>query len=129
MKLCAGLLILLLAVAGCSYQGEDPQGASSPDNEKASDGTAAPAVPTPPAEGSEATGTAKTVKKPDAETEKPAVKKDSGLYSPDEDPLVNPDSLFEKVPQDPEKIARDETLVRHLKSDPATLHPLFTSSI
>jgi len=129
MKLCAGLLILLLAVAGCSYQGEDPQGASSPDNEKASDGTAAPAVPTPPAEGSETTGTAKTVKKPDAETEKPAVKKDSGLYSPDEDPLVNPDSLFEKVPQDPEKIARDETLVRHLKSDPATLHPLFTSSI
>ena len=68
MKLWTGLLVLLLAVAGCSYQGEDPQGASSPDNEKASDGTAAPAVPTPPAEGSEATGTAKTVKKPDAET-------------------------------------------------------------
>ena len=136
MKLWTGLLVLLLAVTGCSYQGEDPQGENSPNSEKTGGGAAAAenTGDTKPAEGSQATGTARTVKKPDAEIEKPAVpqpavKKDSGLYSPDNDPLVNPDSLFEKAPQDPEKIARDETLVRHLKADPATLHPLFTSSI
>ena len=91
MKLWTGLLILLLAVAGCSYQGEDsPVAAPSDDPAK-----------TAPAE----------------------------LYSPDKDPLVNPDSLFQKAPAEPEKIARDETLVRYLKSDPGTLNPLFTSSV
>ena len=91
MKLWTGLLILLLAVAGCSYQGEDsPVAAPSDDPAKT-----APAEP----------------------------------YSPDKDPLVNPDSLFQKAPAEPEKIARDETLVRYLKSDPGTLNPLFTSSV
>ena len=91
MKLWTGLLVLLLAVAGCSYQGEDsPVAAPSDDPAK-----------TAPAE----------------------------LYSPDKDPLVNPDSLFEKAPAEADKIARDETLVRYLKSDPGTLNPLFTSSV
>ena len=91
MKLWTGLLVLLLAVTGCSYQGEDsPVAAPSDDPAK-----------TAPAE----------------------------LYSPDKDPLVNPDSLFQKAPAEPEKIARDETLVRYLKSDPGTLNPLFTSSV
>ncbi len=91
MKLWTGLLVLLLAVAGCSYQGEDsPVAAPSDDPAKT-----APAEP----------------------------------YSPDKDPLVNPDSLFQKAPAESEKIARDETLVRYLKSDPGTLNPLFTSSV
>ena len=91
MKLWTGLLVLLLAVAGCSYQGEDsPVAAPSDDPAK-----------TAPAE----------------------------FYSPDKDPLVNPDSLFQKAPAELEQIARDETLVRYLKSDPGTLNPLFTSSV
>ena len=91
MKLWTGLLVLLLAVAGCSYQGEDsPVAAPSDDPAKTT-----PAEP----------------------------------YSPDKDPLVNPDSLFEKAPAEADKIARDETLVRYLKSDPGTLNPLFTSSV
>ena len=52
-----------------------------------------------------------------------------GVYSPDTDPLVNPATLFEKAPEDPGEIAHDETLIRHLKSGPSTLHPLFTSSV
>ena len=91
MKLWTGLLVLLLAVAGCSYQGEDSPVAAPSDD---------PAKTTP-----------------------------AGPYSPDKDPLVNPDSLFEKAPAEADKIARDETLVRYLKSDPGTLNPLFTSSV
>ena len=91
MKLWTGLLVLLLAVAGCSYQGEDsPVAAPNDDPNKTT-----PAEP----------------------------------YSPDKDPLVNPDSLFQKAPAEADKIARDETLVRYLKSDPGTLNPLFTSSV
>ena len=41
MKMWTGLLILLLAVGGCSYQGEDPQGESGAGGENTG-GTAAP---------------------------------------------------------------------------------------
>jgi len=147
--MCAGLLILLLAVTGCSYQGEDPQG------EKTGGGAAAPAETTtdntgktPPAEEVKNSGTtventatpagktevppgktAEETASSSAAVKKPPVEESSDIYSPGKDPLVNPDSLFEKAPEDPGKIARDETLVRYLKSDPGTLNPLFTSSI
>ena len=149
MRMCAGLLILLLAVTGCSYQGEDPQG------EKTGGGAAAPAETTtdntgktPPAEEVKNSGTtventatpagktevppgktAEETASSSAAVKKPPVEESSDIYSPGKDPLVNPDSLFEKAPEDPGKIARDETLVRYLKSDPGTLNPLFTSSI
>ncbi|MBL05727.1 MAG: hypothetical protein CMJ99_08850, partial [Planctomycetes bacterium] len=144
-----GLLVLLLTLAGCSYQGEDPQG------EKTGGGAAAPAETAtdntgkaPPAEEVENGGTTvvktaapagktavppgKTVEETtssSATVEKLPAEESSDIYSPGKDPLVNPDSLFEKAPEDPGKIARDETLVRYLKSDPGTLNPLFTSSI
>ncbi len=149
MKMWTGLLVLLLAVAGCSYQGEDPQG------EKTGGGAAAPAETAtdntgkaPPAEEVENGGTtaektaapagktevppgktAEETASSSATVEKPPAEESSDIYSPGKDPLVNPDSLFEKAPEDPGKIARDETLVRYLKSDPGTLNPLFTSSI
>ena len=49
-------------------------------------------------------------------------------YDPKKDPLVNPPSLFEQLPEDLSQIATDETLYLRLGANPNTLNPLFVSS-
>ncbi len=49
-------------------------------------------------------------------------------YDPAEDPAVNPPVLFATAPSDAAAIADDETIVRHLRADPASLNPLLMSS-
>ena len=46
-------------------------------------------------------------------------------YDASTDPLVNPPQAFEKAPEDLERIALDETIVRRLRGEPTTLNPLF----
>lgn len=50
-------------------------------------------------------------------------------YDPEEDPLVNPDSMFEPAPEDRSRIAEDRTLYANLEGSPNTLNPLFASSV
>ena len=54
---------------------------------------------------------------------------ESKAYDPTTDPLVNPDSIFEPVPQDQSQIEKDETLYLQLDGSPNTLNPLFVSSM
>lgn len=49
-------------------------------------------------------------------------------YDPEQDPLVNVDSLFVPAPDDPSGIASDETLYLHLPGNPNTLVPIFMST-
>jgi len=49
-------------------------------------------------------------------------------YNPQNDPLVNPPSLFEPPPEDVSQISTDETLYLRLAANPNTLNPLFVSS-
>ncbi len=44
------------------------------------------------------------------------------------DPLVNPPTLSQPAPDDPDLIARDETLYLSLKANPNTLNPILMSS-
>ena len=53
----------------------------------------------------------------------------TGVYDPALDPLVNPDSMFEPLPEDPSQVAGNETLVRVVNGNPGTLNPLFSSSL
>lgn len=53
---------------------------------------------------------------------------DSQTYDPDSDPLVNPPSLFEPLPEDLSLVEKDETLYLQLEGSPNTLNPLFVSS-
>ena len=121
MRMWTRPLVLLLAMTGCSYQGEDGQGADTVGDQATSTET--------PADSGTAPGKAGGGAAASTTAENPPAEESSDIYSPDKDPLVNPGSLFEKAPEDPARIARDETLVRYLKSDPGTLNPLFTSSV
>ena len=49
-------------------------------------------------------------------------------YDPAEDPLVNPASLFEPLPEDPAAYNDDDTLYITLSANPNTMNPLFVSS-
>ena len=50
------------------------------------------------------------------------------VYDPATDALVNPPSLYEPFPvSEPERAARDTTIVRHDFSQPGSLNPLFPS--
>lgn len=49
-------------------------------------------------------------------------------YNPDNDPLVNPASLFEPAPEDRTLIATEETLFLNLDGAPQNLNPIFGSS-
>ncbi len=62
---------------------------------------------------------------------KPPQEKSSAAkaYDPKTDPLVNPASLLEPVPEDKSKIEDGETLILQLDGSPNTLHPLFLSSL
>lgn len=53
----------------------------------------------------------------------------SAVYDPENDPLVNPDQMFEPVPEDLSQVSRDETFVRQLDGNPRNLNPVFSSSI
>jgi peptide/nickel transport system substrate-binding protein len=50
-------------------------------------------------------------------------------YDPRKDPLVNPETLFEAVPEDRSKVDTDATLFLQLDGSPNTLNPLFTSTL
>ncbi len=50
-------------------------------------------------------------------------------YVPGTDPLVNPPSLFEPAPADKSRIDYGAVLLRTLDGNPATLNPLFQSSM
>ncbi len=51
------------------------------------------------------------------------------VYHPDQDPLVNPSSMFEPAPSDdPQAISSDDILYRTLEGNPNSLNPLFISS-
>lgn len=50
-------------------------------------------------------------------------------YDPAKDPLVNPVSLFEPLPEDKSQVANDETLFLQLSGSPNTLNPFFVSSL
>jgi peptide/nickel transport system substrate-binding protein len=52
----------------------------------------------------------------------------TGGYDPRKDPRVNPPTLFDPPPQNPKRIASDETLTIALPKNPLTLNPLFVSS-
>ncbi|HEG42955.1 MAG TPA: hypothetical protein ENH94_02790 [Phycisphaerales bacterium] len=58
----------------------------------------------------------------------PSESSESEGYDPRNDPLVNPASLFEAVPDDVTQVESDETLYLHLEGSPNTLHPFFVSS-
>lgn len=51
------------------------------------------------------------------------------IYDPGEDPLVNPERIFQAAPEDRSKIAEDETLVFNLGANPNSLNPIFFSSV
>jgi peptide/nickel transport system substrate-binding protein len=50
-------------------------------------------------------------------------------YTPKNDPLVNPSSLFEPPPEELSHIANNETLFLQLDGSPNTLNPIFVSSL
>jgi len=52
----------------------------------------------------------------------------AGDYDPARDSLVNPPSLVETPPREPDRIAADDWIVRHLRAEPATLNPILTAS-
>lgn len=66
---------------------------------------------------------------------KPPSGKNSGdgggatAYDPRTDPLVNPASMLEVMPEDRSMIDEDDTLKWHLNGSPNTLNPIFVSSM
>jgi peptide/nickel transport system substrate-binding protein len=49
-------------------------------------------------------------------------------YNPDDDPLVNPPSVFEKIPEDSSGVDTNATLYLNLSGSPQNLNPIFASS-
>jgi peptide/nickel transport system substrate-binding protein len=112
----ATLFTIGLAVAGCTAP---PQLSRSSQTESSATQEA-----TPPASESPA-GETETAKA--AATSAPS-RPGTGTYDPKKDPLVNPPAIFEPMPEDPAKLASDQTLIRHIASGPNTLNPIFWST-
>ena len=53
---------------------------------------------------------------------------ESGAYDPVNDPLVNPERMFEPMPEDASAVNTEDVLYRNIDGNPASLMPLFQSS-
>lgn len=52
----------------------------------------------------------------------------AAVYDPAKDPLVNPPSLSQPIPEDRSLVQEDEVLIRNLDGNPANLNPIFFSA-
>jgi peptide/nickel transport system substrate-binding protein len=106
-NLCAAFYVTLALLACTAPPPKNPQTSSTP----------VPVQPTPTTTSLETDPSTATTTAPDAID-----------YSPANDPLVNPASVFEPLPDDPSKTASNQTLIRHIAGSPNTLNPIFWST-
>jgi peptide/nickel transport system substrate-binding protein len=106
------VLALMLLATGCPK----PQ----PPEVQQPNGSATPSVGTT---GTAVTTSAGTATTPAGTAAMPA------SYDPKSDPLVNPASLYEAAPADASQTATDDVLYRNLEGNPASLNPIFSSSL